>query len=227
MFKGLINKYKLVRHALKYPGKGNSSTYMKYPPNCNFDGKRVLNLGCGTTTYKFPNVVNLDMFEGKGIDFIWDLSKTPLPFKNNVFDFIIANHVLEHIPNWWECFKELARIIKVGGIIEIWVPGDGTTYQQGYRDHINIINHCSFTGVRGTFRNDANSWEIEERKKNKEVSDIAYIDKVGYKPLNLWWVHIMPVKLQLWIMEHLRNIIQEQCYKFIKLPGEKDGKTII
>jgi SAM-dependent methyltransferase len=153
----------------------------------------------------------------------WDLSKTPLPFKDNEFDLIIANHILEHVPNWWECFKELARIVKVGGIIEVWLPGDGSYGQQGYRDHINVINFCSFAGIRGTFRNSANSWEIQDRENNGEVSNLAYASEIMIKPMNYWWIHIMSAKTQLWMMTHLRNVVQEQGYKFVKLKGDDDG----
>lgn len=221
MFKGLVNRYKLVKDSIKNPGKGNSSTYTKYPPDFVFTD-RTLNLGCGTTVYK-GNVVNLDIFPGEGIDTVWDLSKTPLPFKDNEFDLIIANHILEHIPNWWECFKELARIVKVGGIIEVWLPGDGTSGQLGYRDHLNVINYCSFAGVRGTFRNYANSWEIEQRKLNGEIDNLSYASAIIFKPVNYWWIHIWPTKFQLWMMTVLRNVTQEQCYKFVKLEGDKDA----
>lgn len=225
MFKGLIKKFKLIKISLKHPGKGDSSTYMKFPKDYDFRGGRVLNLGCGTTTYTAPNVVNLDMFEGDGINCVCDLGKEKLPFKDGEFDFIIANMILEHVPNWFECFKECARVLKVGGIIEIWLPGDGGSSQLGYRDHINVINYCSFYGIRGTHRNNANSWEEEEKKHLGSVIDLKQYSPIELRTINEWWIYIWPVKIQLWMMDHLRNIIQEEGYRFIKLPPEeKNGK---
>lgn len=45
-----------------------------------------------------------------------------LPFKNNEFDFIICNHVLEHIPDDTKAMQELYRILKPGGIAILQVP---------------------------------------------------------------------------------------------------------
>lgn len=221
MFKGIIQKYKLIRQSLKHPGKGDSSTYVKYPPTWDFMGKRVLNLGCGTTTYNFPNVVNLDMFPGENINCVCDLSKGKLPFKDGEFDFIIANMILEHVPNWWEAFKECARVLKVGGVIEVWLPGDGGSSQLGYRDHINVINNCSFYGIRGSVRNNANSWEIEERKNLGATVDLQQLGHALFIPVNEWWIYIGSSKMQMWMMQHLRNIVQEICFKFVKLPPEE------
>lgn len=216
IFKNMKMRIKQIRNAIKNPGRMPSLTYVKYPKNHDFEGKRVLNLGCGSSTYPAKNVVNLDMYPHDGVNVVHDLSKTPLPFKDNEFDFIIANHILEHVPDWWECFKELARVVKVNGIIEIWLPGDGGTSQLGYRDHINTINHCSFTGIIGTNRNKANAWELEQRKTLGQVKNLAYASPIVYVPINHWWIYIMPNFIQMWIMQHLRNVIMEMEFKFIK-----------
>lgn len=218
--KSLRDKYIDIKMCLKYPGKGNSCTYMKYRPDFNFGGKKVLNLGCGTSTYAAPNVVNLDAYDAPGVNFKWDLSKTPLPFEDNTFDFIIANHILEHVPNWWECFKECARVLKVGGILEVWLPGDGTESQQGYRDHINYINRCSFTGIRGTFRNYANAFEIHDRKNHGAVIDLEEVAPHIVRLQNYIWIHIWPASVKAWISRHLRNTVAEMRFVFRKCPPE-------
>lgn len=48
----------------------------------------------------------------------------PLPFPDNTFDEVYASHVLEHIP-WTRtvnALKEAHRVLKPGGLLEIWVP---------------------------------------------------------------------------------------------------------
>lgn len=45
-----------------------------------------------------------------------------LPFKNNEFDFIICNHVLEHIPDDTKAMQEIFRILKPGGTAILQVP---------------------------------------------------------------------------------------------------------
>lgn len=215
-FKNMKMRVKQIRFALRNPGKLNSATYIKYPKNHDFEGRRVLNLGCGSSTYPAKNVIDLDMYPHKGIDVVHDLSKTPLPFKDNEFDLIVANHILEHVPDWWECFVELSRIVKVGGIIEIWLPGDGGSSQLGYRDHINVINHNSFTGMIGSNRNKANAWEKEQKKTLGNVANLEFKDNVIYVPINLWWIYVMPHRIQIWMMTFLRNCISEMGFKFIK-----------
>ena len=214
----LRNKIKIFFHALKNPGHISSVTYRKYPKDSVFTGMRVLNVGCGTTTYPSPNVVNVDLFPNPGVNLVQDLSKTPYPLEANSFDLVIANHILEHVPNWWECFKECARLVKPGGRVEVWLPGDGTSSQLGYRDHINVINYCSFHGTIGANRNQANAWELEEAKKVGDVRSLELVER--YTTLySAWWVHMWPDCVINWMVEHLRNVATEQGFIFVKRPG--------
>ncbi|HSM63218.1 MAG TPA: methyltransferase domain-containing protein, partial [Gillisia sp.] len=47
-----------------------------------------------------------------------------LPFEDNSFDFILCNHVLEHIPDDTKAMKELYRILKKGGTAILQIPQD-------------------------------------------------------------------------------------------------------
>ena len=47
-----------------------------------------------------------------------------LPFDDNCFDFILCNHVLEHIPDDKKAMQELYRILKPGGIGIFQIPQD-------------------------------------------------------------------------------------------------------
>ena len=90
-------------------------------------GKDTLDFGCGDGFFKqivFPNkrMVGLDVF-GSDVH----LAKTSMyknitlydglkiPFKNNQFESVISNSVLEHIPNLKKTVKEISRIIKPKG----------------------------------------------------------------------------------------------------------------
>ena len=44
--------------------------------------------------------------------------------KSDSFDFILCNHVLEHVPNDYKALKELYRILKHSGLAIITVPGN-------------------------------------------------------------------------------------------------------
>tara|TARA_B100000768_G_scaffold111999_1_gene103757 strand:+ start:123 stop:875 length:753 start_codon:yes stop_codon:yes gene_type:complete len=45
-----------------------------------------------------------------------------LPFEDNTYDFILCNHVLEHIPNDLKAMEELYRVLKPGGTAILQVP---------------------------------------------------------------------------------------------------------
>lgn len=47
-----------------------------------------------------------------------------LPFKDNSFDFIICNHVLEHIPDDTKAMQELYRVLAPSGTAVVQVPYD-------------------------------------------------------------------------------------------------------
>ena len=47
-----------------------------------------------------------------------------LPFENNSYDFILCNHVLEHIPNDTKAMQELYRVLKPGGTAILQIPQD-------------------------------------------------------------------------------------------------------
>jgi len=47
-----------------------------------------------------------------------------LPFENDQYDFIICNHVLEHIPDDLKAMEELYRVLAPGGIAILQVPYD-------------------------------------------------------------------------------------------------------
>ena len=77
-----------------------------------------------------------------------------LPFEDNTYDFILCNHVLEHIPNDLKAMEELYRVLKPGGTAILQVPleedrentfeDDTITDQQertrifGQYDHVRI-----------------------------------------------------------------------------------------
>jgi len=47
-----------------------------------------------------------------------------LPFKNDCYDVILCNHVLEHIPDDTKAMQELYRILKPGGMAILQIPQD-------------------------------------------------------------------------------------------------------
>lgn len=191
-----------------------TSVYKKYPSLSTFNGNRVLNLGCGFAKFAAKNVVNLDKFGCCEPDVVWDLEKTPLPFEDQSFDHIIANHVFEHLHNWWECFEECSRILKVGGRMDVYVPGEGSDSQLGYRDHVAMVNNCSFYGVGNSMGRYNNAWCFENGDSPAAVLDCEGEIKIMDKGL---FMGLMPKPIKLWIATHLRNVVVENHFRFRKM----------
>lgn len=87
-----------------------------------------------------------------------------LPFENDTYDFILCNHVLEHIPDDTLAMKELYRILKPGGTAIIQIPQDLTrekTFEDdsiisrkerarlfGQYDHVRVYGRDYFEKLR-------------------------------------------------------------------------------
>ena len=94
----------------------------------------LLNAGCGTgitssLLNKYTKVVNADISE-RAIEYSLKRKNTNhiicdcsiLPFKDNTFDTIIADNVIEHIDNDFSAISEFERTLKSDGVIIFSVP---------------------------------------------------------------------------------------------------------
>ena len=50
------------------------------------------------------------------------IDATKVPFSDEKFDFVIANHILEHIPNYSKALSEFYRVLKPGGVAILQTP---------------------------------------------------------------------------------------------------------
>jgi SAM-dependent methyltransferase len=73
---------------------------------------------------RFRKLENLDYstadLESPLADYKCDVQK--MPFKENAYDIVICNHVLEHVPDDKKAMKEIYRILKPGGFAILQVP---------------------------------------------------------------------------------------------------------
>lgn len=101
-----------------------------------------LHIGCGND--KKQGYINLDGSPLVKPDKVWNLEKTPLPFKPNTFDEIVANHVLEHIKNFSELMHDLWRISKPNAKIKIKVPFYSSWGQFNDPTHVRFFTPFTF-----------------------------------------------------------------------------------
>ncbi len=81
---------------------------------------KLLNLGCGKDIKR--GYVNADLVKLPGVDKVVNLEKYPWPFKDNEFDGIYCDNVLEHLSSITKPAEELWRITKKSGKIIVKVP---------------------------------------------------------------------------------------------------------
>ena len=77
----------------------------------------ILNLGCGKDIQ--DNWFNVDLRKVPGINLLYDLTKLPLPWKDNSVDGINAKDIVEHFIDVISFIDECGRILKVGGSLRI------------------------------------------------------------------------------------------------------------
>lgn len=107
--------------------------------------KRFLEIGPGFE--RLPGFETLNIVGGNDIDYIFDASKR-LPFEDNTFDLIYASHILEHIP-WYkteEVLLDWVRVLKPGGILEIWVPNGLKICETLLKAELEDINQTELDG---------------------------------------------------------------------------------
>lgn len=78
-----------------------------------------LNIGCGNDIRE--GFINLDIADLQGVDIVCDIENSPLPFEDNTFEYVLCNDVLEHV-DVAKVLKEIHRVLKNDGIVEIRVP---------------------------------------------------------------------------------------------------------
>jgi SAM-dependent methyltransferase len=77
-----------------------------------------LNIGCGESS--ILDSIGLDIIHTEEVDVLGTAEQ--LPFKENSFDTIYLDNILEHSPETVAIIEEIYRVSKPGGLIHIWVP---------------------------------------------------------------------------------------------------------
>ena len=145
-----------------------------------------VNFGCGEKTHL--DHINIDKTFLPNVDLIWDLEKTPLPFKTNSISEVKCEHILEHINNFVPLVEELWRICKPGAIIYVFAPY--FRYEAAYRDptHVRFFTEHSFDyfqkGVKFSHYSKARFKIRKIELRNHFFSDVENLHKkiIKYLP---------------------------------------------
>ena len=141
--------------------------YLKNETGLFKDNLKVLHFAPEQAFYKrFRNLPNLDYTTTDLNSPLADVKADicDLPFKENTYDFILCNHVLEHIPDDTKAMQEIHRILKPGGTAILQIPQDlkrKTTFEDntitsrkerarifGQYDHVRVYGRDFFDKLR-------------------------------------------------------------------------------
>ena len=187
-------------------------------PQTPVTNPRILNLGCGFKKFIGTNAVNVDFMANCVPDILWDLNVAPWPWaENESFDLIRALHVFEHLTDWWPAFCECARVLKVGGLLEVRVPDESSATALTYRDHHSAFTINSFHGIMDNekvpHRSGTNAWALS--LDGTVPFKIIFYAQVPFKRYD-WMINWAPWLLK-FCAAHLRNFIWEQVFVFKKI----------
>lgn len=136
---------------------------------------------------RFRNLKNLDYTTTDLISPLADVKADicNLPFKDNTYDVILCNHVLEHIPDDTKAMQELFRVLKPGGLGIFQIPQDinrETTFEDdsitdkkerakifGQYDHVRVYGRDYFDKLRSI---------------NFEVSEVDYTSQYSKEEID-------------------------------------------
>jgi len=107
--------------------------------------ERRLEIGPGKN--RLEGFESLDIVAKEGTDYVADAG-CGLPFKDETYDLIYASHILEHIP-WYkteDTLREWVRVLKRGGVLEIWVPDGYKIWQMFFETMIDGKDEISKDG---------------------------------------------------------------------------------
>lgn len=105
-------------------------------------------LGAGNRPMRLAT--NVDMRPGPGINTVYDLRNTPWPLDTGRYQRVIAEHILEHMPDPTPFLDEVYRITKPHARVEIEVPHWKHHLAHARIDHRTTWAHNSFDGCYNT-----------------------------------------------------------------------------
>ncbi|MFA6981752.1 MAG: class I SAM-dependent methyltransferase [Patescibacteria group bacterium] len=129
----------------------------------DFEDKRVLDIGCGLGTLLklIPSSVKnksgiesnafaVESCKKDGLNVIEHNDLEKLPFRQESFDVVIMNEVIEHLRNPEKVVKEVQRIIRSGGVLVLTTPNKTLLVRNTDPTHCSEMN---FSELENLIRN--------------------------------------------------------------------------
>jgi len=184
----------------------------------------LLDVGCGSgnRSIKIAEYFNVDMKNLFGVDFSnqllcstnkqfnvaqVDLESGYLPYKENTFDLVMCNQVLEHLKYYLKVINEIIRVTRINGFIVLGIPNLAHLINRIYllcgiqpmciglnSSHVRGFTHNSFL-------------KLLEELKNVQV--------IKYTGSNL--MYPLPVFMAKFLSKHFIGLSAYTCYVIQKV----------
>ena len=149
-----------------------------------------LHLGCGNDRRK--GYINIDSSMDVNPDIVLDLEKTPLPFRENSVDEIMANHILEHIRNFIPLMHDIHRICRKNAIIKIRTPFYSAWGQYNDPTHVRFFSPFTFSYFEGKHnyshqvkKENQNNFKVEKAVIHFGIGKTKILNRILDPLLNL------------------------------------------
>lgn len=140
MHPDFARQYYESAHANHWWFQGRKDLIARLLADRGVDSGVFVDLGAGAESV-LPvgvSVVKMDVVRPDGIDgWFVQGSAEQLPFASNAFDGAGAFDLLEHLERPVQCLREVARIVRPGGLVLVTVPA----YQRLWSPHDDLVGH--------------------------------------------------------------------------------------
>ena len=145
--------------------------------------RNKLNLGAGPDVREGWDNQYYKRF--RGVNLVFNLENKRWPIKDNTYDFILCNHVIEHIGDLYRLFNELHRISRPDAIIKLEVPHYSVNFAFTQIDHKHYFGLDSLSILQSEdFQNKTKPFKIVSQRILFRGEKSSKIMRVVSAPIN-------------------------------------------
>lgn len=199
-----------------------------------FKNAHVLDVGCGTGLFLKPVIAAgcsyccgvdgpnefADRALGRGykeVRFVADLSNSPIPYADAIFDLVVCKDVFEHLLNPIYTLSEIKRVLKADGLLLLHVP-----------NHFPIMGRLKFLFANDidtfSFFKEDSRWTFPHIRFYEHRDMLRVISKHGFSLVSDLGHHFPAIPL----LSRFKNIQSLLKFLVIRYPNQfASGFTLL
>ena len=126
--------------------------------------------------------ISVDLFDHPSVDIVVKPYEK-LPFESGSVDIVVSTSCFEHDPCFWITFKEMCRIVRLGGYIYINAPSNGSYHK--------------YPGDNWRFYSDAGQalsfWSGKKMDIHEDVYPVKVVETFHVLPLEDHWIDFVAI----------------------------------